>query len=149
MKFFKLICYFLIFAVYEMIRANHSLAPWFHCVLWACGLRFSVAVIHYPSLWHWNCLSTDILMFIHQRTLLPSFGFHLILRSVPSFCPMCKFEEGWHLMGIDSHTGVFPVENGLSRALLREGGEERKLFFCKWGVSSYVWDNCETAWSKG
>lgn len=34
-------------------------------------------------------------------------------------------------MGIDSHTGVFPVENGLSRALLREGGEERKLFFCK------------------
>lgn len=37
---------------------------------------------------------------------------------------MCKFEEGWHLMVIDSHTGVFPVENGLSLALLREGGEK-------------------------
>jgi hypothetical protein len=31
-------------------------------------------------------------------------------------------------MVIDSHTGVFPVENGLSFALLREKGEERVVF---------------------
>lgn len=67
-------------------------------------------------------------MFIPQRTWLPSIGFHLIIRSLPSFCPLCKFEEGWHLMVIDSHTGVFPVENGLSFALLREKGEERVVF---------------------
>lgn len=59
-----------------------------------------------------------------------SIGFHLIIRSSLSFCPLCKFEEAWHLMAIDSHTGVFQVENGLSLALLREGiGEKVKLLY--------------------
>lgn len=31
-------------------------------------------------------------------------------------------------MVIDSHTGIFPVENGLSVALLREGGGEKVVF---------------------
>jgi len=89
--------------------------------------NFLVEGIHWPSLsnCHSCCQYSNFYTQENALTLCNhSIAFHLILKSSLSFCSLCKFEEAWHLMVIDSRT-VFQLENGLSFALLRDRVEDK------------------------
>lgn len=90
--------------------------------------NFLVEGIHWPLLSNCHSFYQYSNFYTQENALIlcnHSIGFHLIMRSSLSFCSLCEFEEAWHLMVIDSRTGVFQVENGLSFPLLRDRVEEK------------------------